>query len=153
MPYTTRPAVPADRDAIASFNTAMALETEGKHLDANILLAGVQAVFDEPARGRYFVAEHPEQGVVACVMVTYEWSDWRNGVFLWLQSVYVHPDHRRQGLFTKLYRAVKKAGDAMPGVVGYRLYVEEENNIAQQTYRKLGMAPGGYAVYEALNGL
>ncbi len=151
MPYTTRPAVAADRDVIARYNAAMALETESKTLDLPTLTAGVQRVFDEPSHGRYFVAEHPEHGVVGCAMVTYEWSDWRNGVLWWLQSVYIHPEHRRRGVFGMIYDAIRQAGEASGGVIGYRLYVEKDNTPAQQTYRKLGMVPGGYEVYEAMN--
>ena len=152
MPYTTRPAVPADRDVIARYNAAMALETESKTLDLPTLTAGVQRVFDEPGLGRYFVAEHPEAGVVGCAMVTDEWSDWRNGVIWWLQSVYVHPDHRRRGVFSKIYHAIRAAGDEAGGVIGYRLYVEHDNAAAKDTYRELGMSPGGYEVYEAMGG-
>lgn len=152
MEYTTRPATAADRDTIARYNAAMALETESKTLDLPTLTAGVQRVFDQPHHGRYFVAEHPEGGVVGCAMVTYEWSDWRNGVLWWLQSVYVHPDHRRQGVFTLIYDTIQQAGTAAGGVIGYRLYVEHDNTSAQETYRKLGMVPGGYEVYEAMTG-
>ena len=149
MAYTTRLAVPDDRDAIARFNAAMALETESKHLNPQTLTAGVQAVFEDASRGRYFVAEHPEQGVVGCAMVTFEWSDWRNGQLWWLQSVYVHPDHRRRGVFALIYGAIKQQGDA-DGAIGYRLYVEHDNTPAKQTYQKLGMCPGGYEVYESI---
>jgi len=152
MTYTTRPAVPDDRDTIARFNAAMALETESKHLDLPTLTAGVQAVFDDATagRGRYFVAEHPDAGVVGCAMVTFEWSDWRNGNLWWLQSVYVHPDHRRRGVFASIYRAIQQTGDAA-GAIGYRLYVEHDNTPAKQTYQKLGMCPGGYEVYESID--
>ena len=149
MPYTTRPAVPDDRDTIARFNAAMALETESKRLDPQTLSAGVQAVFEDASRGRYFVAEHADVGVVGCAMVTFECSDWRNGQLWWLQSVYVHPDHRRRGVFAKIYRAIQQQGDAA-GAIGYRLYVEHDNTPAKATYQKLGMAPGGYEVYEAI---
>ncbi|XAL98158.1 GNAT family N-acetyltransferase [Phycisphaeraceae bacterium D3-23] len=150
MTYTPRPAVPADAPTIAAYNAAMALETEGKTLDLDVLTAGVRAVFDDTSRGRYFVVDHPEAGVVGCLMVTYEWSDWRNGVFWWVQSVYVHPDHRRRGVFGLLYDAVREAGDAQPSVIGYRLYVEDANDTAQRTYTARGMVPAGYRVFEEL---
>ncbi|MEM9416647.1 MAG: GNAT family N-acetyltransferase, partial [Planctomycetota bacterium] len=150
MPYSPRPAVPADAETIAQYNAAMALETEGKSLDLDVLTAGVRAVFADASRGRYFVVDDAEHGVVGCLMVTYEWSDWRNGVFWWIQSVYVHPDHRRRGVFGMLYDAVREAGHAEPDVIGYRLYVEDANDTAQRTYTARGMNPAGYQVYEAL---
>ncbi|MFI4861161.1 MAG: GNAT family N-acetyltransferase [Phycisphaerales bacterium JB063] len=150
MTYTPRLAVPEDAPTIARFNVAMALETEDKALDPDTLLAGVRAVFEDPSRGRYFVVEHPEAGVVGCLMVTYEWSDWRNGVFWWVQSVYVHPEHRRRGVFGLLYDTVRDGGSREAGVIGYRLYVEDENEPAQRTYAARGMVPAGYRVFEEL---
>lgn len=151
--YATRPATPEDAETIARFNQAMALETEGKQLDLPTLVAGVRAVFEEPGHGRYLVATAtggPDGGmVVACLMITYEWSDWRNGRFWWIQSVYVAPDHRRRGVFRQLYDAVRAMGEREGGVCGYRLYVEQDNQPAQATYRHLGMAPTVYRVFEA----
>ncbi len=124
----------------------MAIETENKTLDPAVLGAGVQAVLDEPERGFYLIAER-EGEAVGSLLVTYEWSDWRNGDFFWIQSVYVSPDARRTGVFRALYAAVEqRARDA--GAVGLRLYVEHENTRAQQTYEGLGMQRCHYHMYE-----
>ena len=150
--YSTRPATIDDAEVIARYNGAMALETEDKALDAETLLAGVRRVFDEPGHGRYIVAEAEAGGVVGCLLITYEWSDWRNGQVWWVQSVYVHPDHRRRGVFKRLYAAVRELGAAAGGVCGYRLYVERDNARAQETYRQLGMSPTPYLMFEDMGG-
>jgi len=149
--YTTRPAVAEDAETIARFNQAMAMETEGKTLDPETLGRGVRRVLDEPAHGRYLVAEDEGGAVVACLMITYEWSDWRNAQVWWIQSVYVSPAHRRKGVFRRLYQAVRELGEAA-GVCGYRLYVERENVRAQRTYEDLGMRLADYLMYEQLKG-
>jgi GNAT superfamily N-acetyltransferase len=137
-----------DADAIAGWNIAMAWETESKALDPATIGRGVRAVFDEPRRGFYLIAEL--DGVaVGCLLVTYEWSDWRCGDFWWVQSVYVAPEARRAGVFRGLYSHVKAmAGGA--GAVGVRLYVETENERAQATYDGLGMERCHYLMYEAM---
>lgn len=150
--YTARPATIDDADTIAAFNRAMARETEGKDLDPQTIAAGVRRVFDEPSHGRYLVAQSPRGEVVGCLLVTYEWSDWRNGQVWWVQSVYVAPEHRRRGVFRLLYARVRELGQADPAVCGYRLYVERDNARAQQTYRSLGMNQTPYLVYEDLSG-
>lgn len=150
MPYTTRPAVPDDAETIARYNQAMALETEGKTLDLDTLMPGVRSVFDEPAHGRYLVAQAEGGQVVGCLLITYEWSDWRNAQIWWIQSVYVHAEHRRQGIFKQLYRAVRELGEQAGGVCGYRLYVERDNERAQQAYEDLGMQQAAYLFYEDL---
>ncbi|MFN3166566.1 MAG: GNAT family N-acetyltransferase [Phycisphaeraceae bacterium] len=152
MSYTTRPAVTDDTEVIARYNQAMAKETEGKSLSLGTLSAGVRRVFDEPAHGRYLVAEDGSGLVVGCLLITYEWSDWRNGQVWWVQSVYVHPEHRRRGVFKKLYAEVRRLGDAAGGVCGYRLYVERDNRRAQQTYQQLGMSPTPYLLFEDMFG-
>jgi len=134
---------------IVRFNQAMALETEGKALDPDTLGRGVKRVFDEPTLGRYLVAQAEDGTVVACLMITYEWSDWRDAPVWWIQSVYVSPEHRRKGVFKRLYRSVRALGEAA-GVCGYRLYVERENTRAQQTYEDLGMSRAGYLMFEAM---
>lgn len=137
-----------DADDIARWNLAMAWETEGKRLDPETLARGVRAVFAEPRRGIYLVAE--QAGVpVGCLMITYEWSDWRCGDFWWIQSVYVAPDARRGGVFRALYTEVTSMAERA-GAVGVRLYVETENARAQATYAGLGMARCHYAMYEAM---
>lgn len=143
-----RPATRADVPYLVAWNAAMAAETEGKPLDASTLEAGVRAVFDDPRRGFYLVAEQAGEAV-ASVLVTYEWSDWRNGDFWWIQSVYVVPGARRQGVFRALYAAVQ-AGAADAGAVGLRLYVDQDNTRAQHTYADLGMARCHYGMYETL---
>ncbi|MGB0766402.1 MAG: GNAT family N-acetyltransferase [Phycisphaeraceae bacterium] len=150
--YTPRPAVADDAETIARFNFAMAEETEGKTLDLQTLSRGVRRVFDEPSHGRYLVAESERGEIVGCLLITYEWSDWRNAQVWWVQSVYVHPEHRRRGVFKMLYQAVRDLGERAGGVCGYRLYVERENTRAQQTYTDLGMSQTPYLIYEDLDG-
>ena len=141
-----RAAIRDDIDSIVAFNAAMAMETESKRLSPNILRAGVAAVFDDPGRGFYRVAE-VNGAVAGCLMITFEWSDWRNGDWWWIQSVYVHPDFRRHGVFRALYAHVDAAARALPRVVGLRLYVEKENSRAQQTYVSLGMHESEYDMF------
>jgi len=136
-----------DRDAFVRFNRAMALETENKTLDEGVVTPGVQAVFEEPARGFYVLAERGDE-IVAALMVTYEWSDWRNAVFWWVQSVYVTPAFRRRGLYRRLYNFVRDRARHEGGVCGFRLYVEKGNRAAQQTYESLGMGESDYLMYE-----
>jgi GNAT superfamily N-acetyltransferase len=138
----------SDIGALVEWNAAMAWETEQKHLDTHVLMRGVTAVFDEPRRGFYLVAER-EGRAVGCLLVTYEWSDWRNGDFWWIQSVYVVPEARRGGVFRTLHTEVaQRASDA--GAVGLRLYVETENRRAQSTYQQLGMTECHYLMYEQM---
>ena len=146
MTFTIRDAVPADAETIAAFNAAMAEETEDKPLDEATVLAGVCALLDDPTRGRYWLVEDGAR-IVGQTMATREWSDWRNGWFWWLQSVYIVPEARRQGVFRALYDHVCEAARAA-GACGLRLYVEHENTGAQQTYVALGMADAGYAMME-----
>lgn len=143
-----RPAERGDIAAVAAWNAAMAWETEHKHLDPQVLAHGVTAVFDEPRRGFYLVAER-DGAPVGCLLVTYEWSDWRNGDFWWVQSVYVAPEARRGGVFRAMYGDVAQRAK-QAGAVGLRLYVETENHRAQQTYRELGMQQCHYFMYEQM---
>jgi GNAT superfamily N-acetyltransferase len=147
MSITVRPALPSDVETLVAGNVAMALEAEHKHLDPSIVDRGVRAVFEDPARGRYYVAE-VGGNVVGQAMCTYEWSDWRNGNFWWLQSVYVAPVARRTGVFREIYRHIEALAKAGPGVCGLRLYVERENERAQRTYTRCGMVDAGYIVME-----
>ena len=141
-----REATMADINTLVEFNAAMALETEGKTLDPRVLSAGVAAVLAEPKRGFYLVAED-DRAVVGCLMITYEWSDWRNGDWWWFQSVYVRPDHRRGGVFRALYAEVERLASARPDVAGLRLYVERDNERAQRTYTSLGMHEDHYRMF------
>ncbi len=134
-----------DANAIVDFQQAMARETEEVTLDRDVVTRGVKAVFDDPSRGRYFVAE-AEGRVVASLLITYEWSDWRNGVVWWIQSVYVGPEYRKRGVYAGLYSHVKQTADA--SVKGIRLYVDRRNKPAQEVYRRLGMDGDHYLVFE-----
>lgn len=142
-----RPATEEDAPAIAEFNRAMALETENLELDRERVLRGVRALLADSAKGFYIVAETAGR-VVGQTMVTYEWSDWRNGTFWWIQSVYVAPEHRGSGIFRLLYQHLRELGEADSEVCGLRLYVEHENERAQRIYAGLGMSPTHYRMME-----
>jgi ribosomal protein S18 acetylase RimI-like enzyme len=147
MSLVVRRAVSTDAPVITEFNRLMAHETEGKTLDPAVLAAGVAAGLSDPAKGIYFVAEEGAD-VLGQMMITFEWSDWRNGWFWWIQSVYVRPDARRRGVFRALYDHVLQAARREPDVIGLRLYVEHENQAAQQTYLRLGMQWTSYRMLE-----
>lgn len=144
-----RKASSKDLAELVGFNQLMAMETESKELDTAILTSGVNAVLSDANKGFYLVAETDEQDIAGSLMVTLEWSDWRNSNFWWIQSVYVAPKYRRTGVYSKLYNQVKYLADNSQGVCGYRLYVEKDNQIAQKTYQKLGMEPTYYDMYES----
>ncbi|HYM09921.1 MAG TPA: GNAT family N-acetyltransferase [Bryobacterales bacterium] len=147
MPIVIRAASPSDAGIIAGYNAALAVETEHIELDRDRLLAGVRAVLADSSKGFYTVAEDAGQ-VVGQMLITFEWSDWRNGVFWWVQSVYVHRDYRGRGVFKQIYRHVEAKAKAGGGVCGLRLYVEKQNAAAKQTYQRLGMVKTPYDVYE-----
>ena len=149
MPIAIRLATPADADTIAAFNAAMALETEHKRLQPERVAAGTRRLIADPALGFYLVAEDAG-AVLGSLMITTEWSDWRNAQFWWLQSVYVRPEARRHGVFRLLYAHLQSMIAADPGICGLRLYVEKDNAVAQATYRALGMLQTDYLVDEAL---
>ncbi len=136
-----------DHATLVAFNQAMALETEGKALDPERLAAGVAKGLADPRRARYFVAER-DGAVVGSLMLTAEWSDWRDGDFWWIQSVYVAPEARRQGVYRSLHRHVEQLAAAAGEVCGVRLYVDRDNTGAQATYRALGMEETAYRLYE-----
>ena len=142
MSITIRTAAPADIPFLVECNAAMALETEHKTLDREVLARGTRAVFDDPRRGFYLVAEL-DGDPAGCLLITYEWSDWRNGDWWWFQSVYVTPAARRAGIFRALYAEVERRARAA-GAVGLRLYVERDNERAQRTYASLGMEEEAY---------
>ncbi len=147
-----RDAVRSDHPSIVDFQVAMALETESIELDRPTCAKGVAAVFDDSALGRYFVAE--ENGrVVGSLLITYEWSDWRNGNVWWIQSVYIVPDLRGRGIYAGLYRHVQAIVDADPSLRGIRLYVDRRNTSAQQVYTKLAMNGEHYQVFEWMKSL
>ena len=141
--------IAGDRDieALAKFNMALAWETEQKKLDAAVVARGLQALLENPQYGFYTVAEVAGQ-VVGCIMITYEWSDWRCGLFWWIQSVYVDSEFRRRGVFRKLYEFLKEKASHEPNVCGFRLYVEHSNLAGQSTYTGVGMKETSYKFYE-----
>ncbi|MFT7243090.1 MAG: ribosomal protein S18 acetylase RimI-like enzyme [Candidatus Azotimanducaceae bacterium] len=138
----------SDAAIIASFNQAMALETENKALPDEQINAGVMAQISNPAHGYYLVVENDLHEVIGCLGITFEWSDWRNGQFLWIQSVFIAPAGRRQGAFSALYNHVIQAAKKDPEICGVRLYVEQENDSARSTYLALGMAKTHYDLLE-----
>lgn len=142
-----RIAVAEDVEEIVSFNQAMAMETEGKSLETALLKSGVKGVFDDERRGFYLVAEDDGR-IIGALLVTYEWSDWRNGWFWWVQSVYVIPEFRGKGVYSQLYRHVREEAARKGDVCGFRLYVEQENVVAQKVYENLGMKKTYYLMYE-----
>lgn len=145
---TLRTARSDDVDTLVEFNAAMALETENLTLDRSVLARGVRAALDDPNKGIYFVAELKKR-VVGQLMITHEWSDWRDGDIWWIQSVYTHPDFRGRGVFAALYRHVEQCARDT-GAAGLRLYVETHNASARATYGKLGMAVAPYAIMERI---
>ena len=147
--YGVRAAGPEDWPLIVEFNRRLAAETEDTELNVDLLTAGVKAALSDPAKARYFVASRGET-VVGQLMHTWEWSDWRNGMIWWLQSVYVQPEHRGRGVFRMLYEHVRRLAESDPGVVGFRLYIETGNDAARSVYEKLGMRAGGYNVMQRL---
>ncbi len=136
-----------DCEVIAAFQQKMALETENLQLDPATLAAGVKAVFDHPEHGRYFVAKANNR-IIASMMTTYEWSDWRNASVWWLQSVYVLPAYRGTGIFRKLYDHVRELAREQKQVAGIRLYVDKHNVQAQKVYEAVGMDGEHYRVFE-----
>ena len=147
---TIRPAIKEDSKHIISFQQKMAMETENVQLDALVLTEGVRRLFDDATKGKYYVAE--ENGdVIGCLMTTYEWSDWRCGNVLWIQSVYIIPSHRNKGVYKKLYEHIQALVGSGSEYMGIRLYVDKTNSAAQQFYEKLGMNGEHYQVYEWMN--
>jgi ribosomal protein S18 acetylase RimI-like enzyme len=147
--HTLRAATLDDAAIITDYNAALALESESRRLDPDTLRAGVDNALKNEQLARYFVAEAEGQ-VIGQLMLTGEWSDWRNGHIWWIQSVYVHPDHRRKGIFRALYRHVEAEAKAAGNVSGLRLYVENDNRSAHKTYESLGMSGTGYQVLESI---
>ena len=146
-PPSIRAATLRDRDVIARFNIEMALETEGKRLDPATVARGVTGLFEKAERGFYLLAERDRQ-VIGQLMVTFEWSDWRDGNFWWIQSVYIVPSERRTGVFRALYDSVLANARRSANVCGLRLYVDADNHSAQRTYQSLGMNEAHYRLYE-----
>lgn len=146
IPITIRNGQLRDQTAITNYNLQLAWETEHKRLDPYVVSAGVRAVLENPNRGTYFVAEVDGQ-IAGQLMITHEWSDWRNGDIWWIQSVFVHPDYRKHGIFKALYHHTRQSA-VQAGAVMLRLYVEKDNQRAQQVYQNLGMVLSDYYLME-----
>ena len=142
-----RKAKAQDLTALVQFNQAVAEETEGLALDEATLTQGVGTLLESPQKGFYLVAEIAGE-IVGSLMVTFEWSDWRAKDYYWIQSVYIRPQNRRQGIYGKLYNEVKQLAETNGGAASFRLYVEQENLAAQQTYQALGMKQSYYLMFE-----
>lgn len=140
-----------DAPVIVDFQIRMARSTEDLELDFDTVTRGVAAVFADPAKGTYWVAES-EDRVIGSLLTTFEWSDWRNGTVLWIQSVYVLPEWRRRGIYKSLYEHLKRQVEKSPGLRGLRLYVDQRNTAAQEVYERLGMTKEHYQMYEWLKG-
>ena len=147
--FKIRQATFADTDVVVRFNLALALETEDLRLDPSIVHPGVEAVLRDPSKGIYYVAE-TGGAVIGQVLITYEWSDWRNGNIWWLQSVYVEKAYRAQGIFKALFSHLSTAALADRNVCGLRLYMESENHRAREVYGRLGMVETHYQVFERI---
>lgn len=149
---SVRNALWSDLEHLVEFNAAMALETEGRLLKKDRLRSGTEAVLSSPLRGVYVVGEYgqgpQERHVIGQLLITYEWSDWRNANFWWIQSVYVHPDWRNRGVFRAMYEFVLQQAESRSDVCGIRLYVEQDNAPAIAVYDKLGLRPTPYRVIE-----
>ncbi len=144
-----RPGLLFDIGVIADFQIKMAFETENLVLDPKIVNLGVSAVFDDPSKGKYWLAEINNQ-VVGCLLTVPEWSDWRNGTVLWIHSVYVKNEHRKSGVFKKLYTHLEQMVAQSPELRGLRLYVDKSNHNAQKVYESLGMSGEHYHLFEWL---
>lgn len=137
--------------AIVNFQIEMALESEGLKLDPETAGKGVLKVFDNPTIGHYMVCLDEGQ-ILGCLLTQNEWSDWRNGVVLWIHSVYILPQFRKKGIFKKMYEALKLKVENDPNLLGLRLYVDKKNINAQKVYEKLNMGNNHYNLYEWLKG-
>ncbi len=151
---TVRPATMADLDRLTTFSAAMAWETEQRQLDVARLRQGTQAVIDRPERGQFYVAElrqapSADRVIVGQLLITYEWSDWRNAQFWWIQSVYVTPPWRRQGVYRSMHRTIVDLARSRAEVCGVRLYVEGNNAGAKQVYERVGLSSSTYQIYES----
>jgi len=146
-----REAIPSDAKQIVDFQLKMAMETENLELNKSIVEPGVHAVFQDNTRGRYYVAV-AEGHVIGSLLTTYEWSDWRNGTILWIQSVFVDVQYRGKGVYRKMYSYIKELVENNSNEYkGIRLYVDKTNELAQQVYQKLGMINHHYDMYEWMN--
>lgn len=148
-PLAIRPASPEEAPTLVDFQLRMARETEDLRLDVGVVSRGVQGVFEDPARGAYWVALRGSE-IVGSLLTTFEWSDWRAATILWIQSVYVVPKERGRGVYRALYEHLHERVRSSPGLGGLRLYVDRRNTAAQRVYERLGMDGEHYRVYEWL---
>ena len=147
--FHVRLAESRDLESLVTFNLALARETEGRQLDRPLLQAGVESLLADSSKGFYVVMEHlPTGRAIGQMLITFEWSDWRNAVFWWLQSVYVQKEWRRRGVFKQLYDHVLREGKRQGNVAGIRLYVEQDNAVAQGVYAHVGLSAAPYKVFE-----
>ena len=144
---TFREANENEYKVISGFQQKMALETENYHLDTDTVLKGVQAVFNDASKGKYYIVEDDGK-VIASLLTTYEWSDWRNSFVIWIQSVYVLPEYRKSGVFKLMYSEIKKIVAGNPDYSGIRLYVDKTNIKAHEVYKKVGMESEHYSLFE-----
>jgi ribosomal protein S18 acetylase RimI-like enzyme len=151
MTINIRDAKPSDAGVIADFNNRLAEETESRSLAQDLIGPGVEALLSDQTKGRYWVAELDDK-IIGQIAVSYEWSDWRNGMLWWIQSVYIHSSQRRKGVYSKLYRHVESLAQTDENVIGIRLYLEKDNERAQSTYEKLGMGMTNYRIMQTLFG-
>lgn len=142
-----RTSIKSDLNTIVSFNTAMAKETEGKSLADTAIRPGVLALLEDPSKGFYVLAEENSE-IIGQLMVTKEWSDWRNGDFWWIQSVYVLPEFREKGVYRAMHEKIINMAETEDNVCGIRLYVDKDNSSAQEVYNKLGMEKSHYVMFE-----
>lgn len=142
-----REAFRSDIPTIIDFQLKMALETENLILDKDTITNGVKAVFEDPNKGKYFIVEEAEE-TISSMLITYEWSDWRNATVVWLQSVYVLTEYRRKGVFKVMYDHIKNIVKEEGEYKGIRLYVDQSNVNAQKTYKAMGMTAEHYSMYE-----
>jgi GNAT superfamily N-acetyltransferase len=147
MNIITRLAAASDAGTIADFNALMAKETENLELDRERLQQGTAALIADSSKGVYYLAE-VNGTIVGQLMITYEWSDWRNATFWWIQSVYVLPEYRKQGIYRTLYQFVESLARTRGDICGLRLYVDQSNKRAQQTYEALGMQRSHYQIMD-----
>ena len=136
-----------ESEIIINFQTNMALETENLKLEKSSVRKGINAVFKDSSKGKYYVAEENDR-IVGSLLTTFEWSDWKNGIILWIQSVYIIPEYRRKGIFKKMYSYLKKMVEESDELIGLKLYVNKTNIVAQKTYEKIGMDNEHYKLYE-----
>ena len=145
--FVLRKAIDADIETITRAQLAMAWESEQLSLSAEIVKRGVRHIIEHPDQGFYLLAETDSQIVAAC-MILHEWSDWRCGRILWLHSLYVEPEFRRQGVFKAFYQHLQDMVKTNADLHGIRLYVDKSNHLAQLVYRTMGMSSDHYTLYE-----